>query len=337
MDSSTRLILLLGLQLAAGAAVIGCGDGAEDELEATGRGNDTTPQSDEGNGVLRLIPSPMYSAFVEGGVYVAQVPVRFDDTSRRGKGATFTASDPSIASVVGTVEGAMVTVKKEGVVTIKAALDGDTGTAKLIIKKYTEAQLRTGQARYSKRDLAIVPAMPGGAISLLELASGAATRDANGACDTCHSRQARVFKLETTPTQIAGYTDDELITIFTMGKKPEGFAQKLPIPPFAWGMSHSWTVTEEEKQGLIAFMRTRPPKANLTTGPGPTICSGARASTDGGRPPLCEADGKPITIPGPRGLDGGIGAGMTTTTLDAGKAATIADADAVTAGGASSH
>jgi hypothetical protein len=324
MNSSTRLALLLGLQLAAGAAFVACGsDAADPEPTPTDTGKtDAGTAPPIGNGGLALTYSPMYSAFVEGGAHEAQVPVKLKDASL--KGAKFTSSDTSVAVVTDTPEGALITVKKDGTTTISATLGDDSGNARLTVKKYTEAQWKTGSDRFSKSDLAIVPAMPNGAISLLALGQGG-TRNANGACNTCHTAQARTLKIENTPLQIAGYSDEELITIFTMGKKPESNTMQTRIPAFAWGMFHAWTVTEEEKQGLIAFLRTQAPKASpATIDYGVKPCPGAMIPANGGIPPLCDNDGNPVMIPGLPGQGGGTDAGTPTTStpVDAGSTTT---------------
>lgn len=293
MNSSARFKLLLGLQFSVGVGLFACGGG--DDPATPGDITDAGDQEPAGNGTLQLTYAPMYSAFIEG--HEAQVPVMLKDPSLRGSGAKFTSSDPTIAVVSDTEQGAMITVKKEGTVTIEASLDGDTGASKLTITKFTEDQWKIGQARYSKSDLAIAPTR-GGPVTILTLATDRAAYNPNGACNTCHTAQAKTLKIENSPTQIAGYSDDELITIFTEGEKPEGFAQKTMVPSFVWGMFHSWTVTEEEKQGLIAFLRTQPPKANpAMVDYGVQPCPGAPAPAPGQRPMLCDNEGNPISIP----------------------------------------
>jgi hypothetical protein len=295
MNSSARLKLVIGLQLCVGVGVLACGgeDPPADkgDVQGDGDGDGDGDDEDVGSATLQLTYSPMYSAFVEG--HESQVPVMLKDTSLRGKGAKFTSSDPSIAVVTDTEQGGMITIKNEGTVTIKAELDGETGASKLTIKKFTEEQWMIGQARYSKSDLAIVPTM-GGRVSIATLARDRAAYNPSGACNTCHTAQAKTLKIENTPTQIAGYSDSELITIFTEGEKPEGFAQKSMVPSFVWGMFHTWTVTEEEKEGLVAFLRTQPPKDNpAMVDYGVMLCTGSTAAM----PSYCDADGNPLRPP----------------------------------------
>jgi hypothetical protein len=238
----------------------------------------------------------MYSAYVEGGEHEAQLPVQLRDPSLRTKGAKFASSDPTIATVSDTADGATITVKRDGTVNITATLDDVSGAATLTITKFTQAQWALGQARFSKSELAIVPATPGGPITVLAALGSGGTRNANGACTTCHTEQARTLRVENTPTQIAGYSDDQLVTIFTMGKKPDGFPQRTMIPAFAWGTFHAWAVTEEEKPGLIAFLRTQVPKPNpVNVDFGVMLCPGAVA-TASADPPLCDSNGNPVVI-----------------------------------------
>ncbi|MEY4508003.1 MAG: hypothetical protein RLZZ450_125 [Pseudomonadota bacterium] len=209
--------------------------------------------------MLELLFKPMYSAYVEG--HEATLPVTFRYPPFRKKGATFSSSDPTIATVVDTPEGALITVKRAGTVVIRAALEGDTGSAKLIINGFTEAQWKIGEARYLGREPAVV-APDGGVVTVLRIAEPNA-RNPDGSCMTCHSADAPLLKVEDTPAQTAGYSDQELITIFTMGALPTWVEKATQPVQFIWGANHAWTVTEEEQQGLLAYLRTKAPKAVL--------------------------------------------------------------------------
>jgi len=291
--SAARLALRFGTRLAAGAALAICGVACESDADPV-HGLDAGAQNDmagTGSGALKLRYAPMFSAFVEG--HEAQLPVMLTDPTLRSKGAKFTSSDPNIASVVDTAEGATITIKKDGVVAIRATLEGDFVNTKLTITKFSEAQWKAGQARYAKSELAIVPP-DGGTINAVALLAPNG-RNPNGACTTCHGAQANTLRIEATPTQTAGYSDQALITIFTMGKKPEDWVQKSTIPAFIWGTAHSWTVTEEEKQGLVAFLRTQPPRPQpLHSGGDRVTCIGADAAAG---PMFCDGDGYPIRLP----------------------------------------
>jgi hypothetical protein len=334
MNSSTRLALLLGLQVAAGAAFLACGGDDKDPAPATGGsgGDGGTPTASTDNGGLAFVTTPLYSAYVPS--HEAQVPIVIKDASRRKMGAKFTSKDPSIATVVDTDDGALVTVKKDGKVVISGSLEGDTGNVTINIKAYTDEQWTTGSNRFSKTDLAIMP-KDGSAPSAIALLDST-TRNPNGACNTCHTSQAKTLGIENGPLQIAGYTDDDLITIFTMGKKPDGAKQASMIPSFIWGMFHEWTVTEEEKAGLIAFLRTQTPKANGTIDYGVYPCGDAGGMLSQNTP-ICDKNGKPIMFGGGRdggASRGGTDAGTSTTDTDAGTSTTTPDAGTSTTGDA---
>jgi hypothetical protein len=320
MKPSARLALSLAILTVSGASMLACGDDASGSPSNTSNGDGGATGPSVGSGTLVFKNSPIYSAYVPN--REAQVPVTLKDASLRGMGAKFSSSDESIATVTDTPTGGLVTVKKAGTVSILVSLAGETGAAKLTITEFTEAQWMAGQARFSKSELAIKNPT-GGAISAL-LLRDPANRDANGACNTCHTAQAKTLKIENTPTQIAGYSDDELITIFTKGAKPEGATQSSMVPSFAWGSFHTWDATDEEKQGLVAYLRTQAPKDNPAM-----IDYGIMPCTPGTMgPPFCDAEGNPISFAGPGGQDAGTGtdAGATDSGVasDAGVAADAA-------------
>lgn len=303
MNPLNRTDWLTGLGLGVGAVLVGCGSDAPDRTSQDASISFVDTGTATSSDSLVLTYSPMYSAFIEGGAHEAQVPVMLKDSSLRGVGASFSSSDPSIAAVVNTDVGALIAIKKEGFVIITARVGGTTGAAKLTITKYTEAQWQAGRARFAKSELAIVPGTPGGPITLRESGAGG-TLNANGACSTCHTAQAQTLKVEVSPKQIGGYSDDELVLIFTKGMKPEALALRTQIPAFAWGRFHSWTVTEDEKQGLVAFLRTQPPKDNpVTIDYGVNPCADAGSTGN-----FCHHDGSPTPtsgLPGPAPIDDG--------------------------------
>lgn len=308
MKPCTRLFLRLGLALGA-AGLVGCGESDEPGAEARSPAIDAglSEPASSSSDTLRLVFSPMYSAFVEG--HPAQLPVRLDRSYGVIARAQYSSADPSIAEIAETAQGAMITVKKEGRVAIKVALDDKTGSALLTINKYSEVQWLLGETRYTRSERAVIP-RDGGTLSGLALAIDPAARNPGGACNTCHTQQAQLFQIEDTPMQTAGYTDDELITVFTQGKKPEG-ADLQTIPTFLWGTAHSWTVSEEEKQGLVAYLRTKVPKPQPLTSSGPRACGDAGP---GSLAPLCDVNGNPIRLPTrPVSSDAGL-----TRTMDGG-------------------
>ena len=72
--------------------------------------------------------------------------------------------------------------------------------------------------------------------------------------------------MEHTPRQTAGYSDDQLIAIFTQGQKPAGyqfnsvFLKMLPQPDCVYAMFHTWQIDEDTKRGIVLKLRSIPPK-----------------------------------------------------------------------------
>jgi hypothetical protein len=112
--------------------------------------------------------------------------------------------------------------------------------------------------------------------------------------------------------QTSGFSDQELITIFTMGKRPASSPKPAPVSGF-WGANHTWNVTDEEKLGLVAYLRTKPPRPMYgDIGIGIRPCATARV--DAG-PSLCDTLGRSDL---PAGQDAGLDAsGPVTAPTDA--------------------
>jgi hypothetical protein len=83
-------------------------------------------------------------------------------------------------------------------------------------------------------------------------------------CSNCHSEVADALDVEHTPQQTGGYSDDELISIFTMGQKPGDAKFHTPFPEALYMRFHTWEATEEEREGLVTYLRSLTPK---TQGP----------------------------------------------------------------------
>lgn len=301
---STRVASVLGVLLTTGAAFMACG-GDDDGKTTTNNpvGGDPTAAP----GTLKLLFAPMYSAFEPTHKY--QLPVIIDGFT----GAKFTASDPSKVDVENTATGATLTMKAAGTVTITATLGNEKGTSLLTITETSAAEWEKGNARYNS-GIDALPTPDGGSITVANFFSN---RDAKGACTTCHSKTAKLFQIEHTPQQTGGFSDTEIITIFSTGAKPDNARQRTNLPEFLWGMGHRWTVEEADKKGLVTYLRSLPP---ATQG---EFDYGIRRNADGG---LVDRDGNPLgRPPRPRG-DGG-----TSTRRDSGSA-TASDAGATDGG-----
>lgn len=311
MTRDARLTLL-ALRLGVSVAVVGCD--RSDEADFPAAGIDAGMQeSAMPVRPLRLVYDPMYAALVEG--HPAQLPVTLHRSYANRQNARYSSADPSIAEVVPTTEGAMITAKKEGKVSILVELDTRRGSAVLTIKKYTEAEWLRGEARYNAPSRALSSA-DGGRPRAIDLITSPSTRNASGACSTCHSAKAEILNIEDTPMQTAGYSDEELLAIITKGQRPD-WVERPMSPQFAWGEKHAWTVSDEDQRGLIAYLRTKEPKPQPSTGGGGGggglyICGDAGPNA---MPLLCNQDGDLIPLPtrpgagdagAPRTLDAGM-------------------------------
>ena len=154
MNPRLQSALLRSLQLGLATVMMACSEGDHPDVDAGAldAGTDEPPAAP--TSTLRLFYSPMYSAFVEG--HPAELRVRLDRIHAPVVGAHFRSADPSIAEVVQDGEGAMITVKKEGKVSIEVTMEGKTGSGVLTITKYSEAEWALGEARYKRSERALV-------------------------------------------------------------------------------------------------------------------------------------------------------------------------------------
>ena len=66
--------------------------------------------------------------------------------------------------------------------------------------------------------------------------------------------------MEHTPQQTGGYSDEELVSIFTMGLKPASAKFHTPFPETLYMQFHTWEATDDEKQGIVSYLRSLEPK-----------------------------------------------------------------------------
>ena len=129
----------------------------------------------------------------------------------------------------------MVNAQGAGTVTLRASLGSDFTTSMLTVTESTPALWEAGRRRY---------------IEGAKLRNDIPTKDL--ACTNCHGEDK--LDVDHTPARTGGYTDEELITIFTEGRKPEGVPQRVVPDAEAWRAIHQWSVTEEEKIGMVWFL-----------------------------------------------------------------------------------
>jgi hypothetical protein len=305
MVPAKRTQLKILTALVAGSVAMGCGsddgnspgNGSNDS--GTSGGSEDGGTGGEGNNALTLTFSPMYSAY--GGTHTYKLPVKVEgasgDLDVTTDPAGFVESEPY-------ADGVMLTMKKAGTTTVKIKdKAGNTGSAELNVTAVTDDDWTTGKDRYSNGVSAFT--LPEGGIQLPEggfqLPEGGInldaglpmgfdsgiTRNANSACSSCHTSAggggARMLPdggmvnidVEHTPQQTGGYSDETLINIFTMGKKPMGAPYRvlrqpiggtgITIPEFIARMIyegfHKWDVPANEQKGIVAYLRSLEPKS----------------------------------------------------------------------------
>ncbi|HET8935979.1 MAG TPA: hypothetical protein VFN67_21180 [Polyangiales bacterium] len=223
--------------------------------------------------------SPMYSAF--DGTHEYAVTPSVPSAAEGSKD-----SDPVMASTIkweidnGFVKrdefpeltaAVKLTTKKAGKTNVKvtAKTIGGTqiwGEAELTISPAQQNEWDAGEARYNN----------GMMIQFMRPTMAAAGEGTCGlpvnieipkmsACGNCHAATSAIT-VEHTPTQTAGYSNEQLVNIFTTGAKPAGgtfnspFLRSAPMPDCIYAAFHTWEMTDDEKKGIIWKLRSIAPK-----------------------------------------------------------------------------
>jgi hypothetical protein len=223
--------------------------------------------------------SPMYSAFDGTHEYAVSPSV---PSAAEGS----MDSDPVMAATIKwEVDGAFVkqdefpdlaaavklTTKKAGKTTVKVTaktLAGNTvrGEAPLTINEASQAEWDAGEARYNNGMMITwtrptMAAQGEGICGLPVMIDLPAT----SACGNCHNPM-NTISVEHTPTQTAGYSNEELVSIFTTGAKPAGVTfnspllRNAPMPDCIYKEFHTWEMTDDEKKGIVWKLRSIPPR-----------------------------------------------------------------------------
>ena len=86
--------------------------------------------------------------------------------------------------------------------------------------------------------------------------------DPHLACTNCHAQggDREGEDVEHTPTQTAGYSDEDLVHIITEATKPAGIPQRImPLPQ--WQKIHKWQMDEQQLAGIVVYLRSLEPKS----------------------------------------------------------------------------
>jgi hypothetical protein len=195
---------------------------------------------------------------------------------------------------------AKLTTKKAGKTTVKATaktLAGEQvyGEATLTISEAKQAEWDAGEARYNNGMMFsfMRPAMAAqgegtcGLPVTIELPT-------TSACGNCHNPM-NTISVEHTPTQTAGYSNEDLVNIFTTGAKPAGgtfnspFLRSAPMPDCIYSEFHTWEMTDEEKKGIVWKLRSIQPRVQQEIDFGRLAMMARAAMAGGGAAPAMPA------------------------------------------------
>jgi hypothetical protein len=234
---------------------------------------------------IEILFSPMYSAF--DGVHRFQIPATVNSIDPAA--ITWSISDSSLASLQANADGVMITVQKAGTANIIASAGTLCGSAPITVTASTPDHWTVGSTRYTTGEVITVGmgglGGPGGG------GQNGGTREA--ACTSCHGDTATSGPFKTvshTPMQTAGFSDDQLIQIFTMGVLPEGaYFDDTIVSRQQWSQFHRWTMTAEQATAMVTYLRSLTPESQKGSradfGGRVMRGDGGAPRGDGGRPP----------------------------------------------------
>jgi hypothetical protein len=216
----TRPRIALGLTLLLAACIGQTGEPAGG-AQADGGAGAGADAAPGGSAGLEILPKKIYSGF--DGVAVYRAPI----LARGGTDLTWSVADPSLAQLMPEAGGTqlMILTLKAGTTRLTVSGNGKSATADLIITQYTPTQRATGEARYGT------------------------AQGGDPACASCH---AGFTGPDHTPTLLEVDSDAQIVNTFLTGIDAEG----NPIPT----ARHAWNVTEPQKLGLVAYMRSLAPR-----------------------------------------------------------------------------
>jgi uncharacterized membrane protein len=232
---------------------------------------------------LQVVFAPMFSAY--DGVHPFKVPatvVNVDPATIK-----WSASNPAMVDIASDVDvnGVMISPRDSGTVNIIATAGKVCGVSLLTITQATPEDWMIGNMRYNNGVVLIGPVPVGGS------RQDAAMKDV--ACTNCHGPTATTNAFRTvshTPQQTGGFSDDDLLNIFTKGMVPlDGYFDSTVVPYSQWRQFHTWQMTPQEAKGVIVYLRSltpeaqagsrgtfglRRPDAGLATNSGPEVDAG---------------------------------------------------------------
>jgi Big-like domain-containing protein len=225
--NSTRVRCLIGLVVVSAAA---CSSDTSGDDTGSSSNSEKGHEGPVAGGKFEVFPPEIFTG--TDGSHTFKAPVITVNSSGP---VTWTIADPSIAQLAPDAENVMITATKAGDTMITATSGGKTSTATLHVVSYTTQQYEDGMKRY---------------VNGLDAA--------NPACKECHAPGKGP---DHTATELDADPDSQVQNTFLTGVDPEDrpIKDNSEFANLLKGKSHMWTVTESEKVGLVAYLRSLPP------------------------------------------------------------------------------
>lgn len=200
---------------------VGCGGAKEESAEAT-----------SGPKKFQIFPPTLFGGFDGANMYKVPISIFKSDGP-----VTISVDDPSLVSIDAQSNGTkvMLTTLKAGKTMLHAKTATQSADAPLTINMYTPKQHDAGMNRYMM-----------------------AADMMNPACQDCHGKGNGP---DHTPTEVDADPDDDIANTFLTGTDPEGrpVDAEHEFTRILKDYKHMWKVTDEEKVGLVAYLRSLPP------------------------------------------------------------------------------
>jgi hypothetical protein len=286
-----------------GGGSTGSGSGGRSNSGSGGSGSTPTGNGSCASSQLKLLFTPMFSAY--DGVHMFQVPVVVNNID--SSAIKFSADDPSMVDI-GPPDPdtgiAMITVHKAGTVNIVANAGGLCGTSLLTITASTPDDWEAGNQRYNSG--IVLPPRGMGGRGRTDAGPTDGPVSTEYACTNCHGDTATMLRYRTvahTPEQTGGFTDDEMQNVFRHGMVPAGKASyfdfgAVSITQEQWSGFHRWDMTDDQAKGIITYLRALTPTPQTgkagAFGGGFMRPDGGRRRGDGGGNNAVDA-GAPVT------------------------------------------
>jgi hypothetical protein len=228
-----------------------CGGGDDSDNGSAGSNGGAGSGSPSAVGTeldANILFSPMYSAY--DGVHDFKLPAIVNGYTD----VQWEADEEYVGLERLSDNSVMITTRKAGEVRIIARSGSLSGSAMLTITEASPSDWELGEMRYNNG----VDLPP---INQAEAMAMGVTIPDDLSCRNCHGGGAMALSVEHTPQQTGGYSDADLVNIFTMGAKPPTAGWRSGIPEFIYMRLHTWTATEEEKKGIIVYLRSFEPKS----------------------------------------------------------------------------